>query len=334
MQIGLYNTVSPSFQKRVQIDKKRKNAELKSILIGAGVTGVCKFIPLQAAPFLLKAKHNYNYIQPNKISLFNAIQDNAFTASGLGKKGVKLIRLTKNNAKTIYQLVHTKIGENPFYKLLPKNIKNVKADLIANSKLFMVKYGIKGYFDGENIILNPKRMQLSAFQEFGYAINENKNNFFKVLRNASKLKSLSYLFIIFLLATETKKAEDKNSLCKKDEGINFLRKNAGKLMFAFYIPTLLREYAALKSGEILAEKFLSPAMVKNYFKAGICSFAPHILMAATSIISSILIVKIKDNILNKYDVKHPAIAQQSQTNAYTLQALNLATSKTFSNFKI
>jgi len=166
----------------------------------------------------------------------------------------------------------------------------------TKSKMFkIVAEGKNSFFSpiGNIIAVNNKKLAASAFHEMGHALNFHKGHF------PIRLRNLGRLAVPVMLGIGLFKSNKQNSENKEKEGLvgkttSFIKNNAGKLIFASFLPTIAEEALASYKGEKLAKKVLSPELFKKV----------HLMNAkalSTYVISSVLFGSIAALAINVRD---------------------------------
>ena len=150
----------------------------------------------------------------------------------------------------------------------------------------------------KKIILPEKGLSCSAFHEMGHAINANISKFGKILQGSRQF-ALFAIPIALIALIKNKKAEGEKPKNKLDSIGDFVKNNAGKLVFASYIPLLLEEGLASIKGGKLAKQVLSPDLAKKVSKTNAIGFCTYLTVAALSSIGLALGTKIRDKIVEK-----------------------------------
>lgn len=174
----------------------------------------------------------------------------------------------------------------------PDIIKNIAMDMAkknnlqitlgyvdeANKHLFEQKFNAPGMFEsvakGSNafyqdrlkLAVAPKNKPYLILHEIGHGINSTKGKFMRFLQNSRfKLASLPTALII------------ANMFCPRssEDGKTFIERNAGKIGFAAFLPTIAEEglaslrgiKAAAEAKKIYGNKINLAPLKKNYFIA-------------------------------------------------------------------
>ncbi|MCM1266078.1 MAG: hypothetical protein NC200_07755 [Candidatus Gastranaerophilales bacterium] len=189
--------------------------------------------------------------------------------TGLEKKGVKLLAHdgTSESDKALRDILNQ---IDPSTKKLNQIVK----DNLFNT----TKYGANACFisNSNTIHISRRNLYTSAYHELGHAMNAKTNIFSKALAKArgitpygiSILAPITLAVGLFHKIDKNKPIEQKD---KKEQTLDFVANNAGKLTLASYVPLLGEEGLASIRGlkqakKVLPEDKLSK-LAKNYFKA-------------------------------------------------------------------
>ena len=198
--------------------------------------------------------------------------------TGLAKKGVKL-----------FVCDNTKENEEALDKLFGKQTNH---PLIQNFKKLLGFGGTAAYIpNAKKVAINQNSLFTSVYHEIGHASNAHGNVFTKLLQKARVLTPMGLPAVapIVLAASllhnvdKTKPSEDKS---KKEKTLDFMSKNAGKITFATYLPTLVEEALASKKGVKYAKEFLNPEQLlklKGNYKKAFGTYAQVALLASLAV---------------------------------------------------
>ena len=84
---------------------------------------------------------------------------------------------------------------------------------------------------------------------------------------------------------------------------NFLRNNAGKLAFIASLPMLIEEGMATQKGNKFAKKLLSPELANRVLKSNKFAYCTYLISAIFGALGAMLAVKVKDNAIEKKEIK-------------------------------
>lgn len=150
------------------------------------------------------------------------------------------------------------------------------------------------------LILPYQKLQGAIFHEMGHAMNKNFSPVLKSLQYLRMITSkIAVPAIIFTgICTSIKHESKDNELSKMDKVKNFIHNNAGKLVFAASIPTLLEEFIASAKGNKLAAKVMPENLAKtvkmtNQY-AGLC----YLTAATIGALGVTAGIKVKDYLVN------------------------------------
>lgn len=245
----------------------------------------------------------------------------ALAKSGLPQKGVSILSVSFDGDNSIAEkflddgiekLTSYKIKSKLLNKFAPEKaadyLKDFKSDYIEDA-LLDVKSGYNAFFDPQSnkIFMSNTGLSLVSFHEMGHAISENMTKFSKSIAHMSSLSAVVPAILLISLLTP-KKANDKTS--KENEGkiaktAHFIKRNAGKLTFAAFLPQLYDEALASLRGNKMAKEALkgTPELYKKVLKSNAIGFSTYLCVAVTSGLAAAAGVKVKDKIQECFDKK-------------------------------
>lgn len=158
----------------------------------------------------------------------------------------------------------------------------------------------------KKVIKMPKdKMVLSGFHEMGHAMNDHFSKVGKFLQKTrSSFKGHSALLVaipIALIALIKPEAKDKPESAL-DKTTTFIKKNAGILTFAAFLPEIIEEGMATIKGNGYPKKVLSADLFKKVRNTNALGLASYVATAAICGLAVTLGVKLKDKIANN-DIK-------------------------------
>lgn len=218
--------------------------------------------------------------------------ENAFNqileTSGLSKKGVEVINVTKDSPDLINPILLKELDNHPIYKFMPKKVKN----FFVSMKEAKIKISKQAFYapSSKAIVTMEKGLDLSAFHESMHAFNDNISKIGKFLyksRNISLL-AIPIGLIAFLKTDKSKKSEQKESPA------SFIKNNAGKLVFAVSIPKVLEEALASIRANKQADKLLSKNIANKMKKSNLLAFGTYVGTVLFSSLAICVGLKIKD----------------------------------------
>lgn len=282
----------------------------------------CKIIKIVDKPFNSNAP-SVDWLK----SLNNAVKKNPENIEKL-YKDVKLVNPENKRALAEY----IKMFENSAtrYEKFKFNLEaqftghyqeltqNLKPGTITNSpkmlkliKRYMHAKDFSIFESGANAIAVPKHklfflpkngLPATGFHEFGHMLNSAKT-WDKVLRKSQYLRYVAPIVMLTAIFGKTKKETENKKLNPKEKTVNFIRNNAGKLMFFAQLPLLLDEGFASMTGQKLAKNLLKPELYKKVVKNNAFAFLTYFGIAAMTTFNAFAVVKVKDYFQNKYEAK-------------------------------
>lgn len=209
----------------------------------------------------------------------------AFEASGLKEKGVKLIEVNKDNV-------------NEAKKLLVDEYKNSIDRLFLRKKKTnaLIEQSINQLLNGRsafnlmhsNSILLPDggKLGLATFHEMGHAATNLMGKAGKALRNSRFLVYFTTPILLAALLVDKKSKGEKSENEKPESllgrGLGFVKKHAGKLAFLSWLPALLEEGLASVKGEKLAKPFLNDELFRKMKQVNSLGLTTYAIAALAS----------------------------------------------------
>lgn len=312
--------------------KKIKNKGIIRANMAQGAVALpLSFLPI---PVMIAMKKVSDLPKEDMIKIRKAASK-GLTDSGLRDKGVKNIYVkqfnkvpksikgivelftnwTKTTSKEDKKVVNLLCDEieaedkksilNKILKL--KNHKNnsLSKEIKAFVALAQFKLGINaGYLPEMNKILIPnKSLTTSAFHEMGHAMNKNFSKIGRLLQKSRKFSLLAAPVIAGIAIMIKKKVSDPPSDKKIQRTKDFVKKNAGVLAFASFLPVIIEEGMATFKGNKLAKSLLDKKLLNKVKIANALGLVTYFMAAATVAVSTAVAVKVKDNIQAKYEEK-------------------------------
>ena len=203
-------------------------------------------------------------------------------------------------------------GQNAFFSAkdykLPK-ITLSEYERIAKSgdtKLLAKKFNEWGILIKANSVILPKeKLHTAGFHELGHALNYNFSSIGKFLQKCRPLSMFAPM-VLGIYGAVTKKSKPKQEgqdLGGKQKFNNFLRDNAGKLAFIAGLPMLIEEGMATVKGNSFAKKLLSPELASRVSKGNGVAYCTYALVAIFGALAARVAVGIKDNAIEKKEIK-------------------------------
>lgn len=213
------------------------------------------------------------------------------------------------------------ISKNEAYSKMLDNLKDVSIekgifddilDVIARGMGVMFKKGDNaGYLRDANKIITPnKSLQTSVFHEMGHAMNNNFGTITKTLqKNKATFQYVPALVLLVSLMNKRKTTDEKeqnDSIFQKTG--DFIKRNAGKLAFLSFVPTLAEEgIASLKGQNIAKELTKDGTLTKELFKkiqaTNAFGFSTYTLSALATALSIKFAIAVKDKIQQRAQEK-------------------------------
>lgn len=219
------------------------------------------------------------------------------------KKAINAIKEELNNNKQISKIVKN----SPLNKYLDESDI---LDIAAKSVAQMFKTGSNAAYlqNANKIILPDKVLQTSVFHEMGHALNNNGSKMLKYLQKARPLANKLPGIILTASLLNKRKTTDKPSDNKAKKVLDGVKKNAGKLTVLAMLPMVLEEGIASIRGDKIARNLvkdgkLTNELLKKVRLTNVAGFCSYTLLLATTVLSTKLAIKVKDDIQEKYELK-------------------------------
>ena len=237
--------------------------------------------------------------QRNKITqldndFFKLLSNVFFEKSGLKEKGTRLIDAATTNKKDIFEL-YEKISPMPVRKTQKfKNILNTFID--GKNALFNPK--------GNFILVNKDKIAIALPHEIGHALNSTGKGLGKILSETRTpfrlLTSLALLTALF----KRKKIEGEKPKNTWDKSITFVKNNCGKVALLGVIPTLSEEaLASIKGYKLAKASGTAEQVLQKLAKFQGQAFATHLITALGTVLATIVISKVRDEIAKPKEIK-------------------------------
>lgn len=244
------------------------------------------------------------------VDLFKNIIDNP------SKSDLKVMETISNELKADFD--KNKLKKAYFEKLLKIDSDSLFAGELSKKikslpYFIQFKLGINAAFlpNVNQIVVPDKALSVSAFHEMGHAMNANFSKVGKFLQQNRKIAMIAAPAIALVAICTKKKVSEPKSEKKIQQAKDFVKRNAGKLSFLAFAPVLIEEAMASLKGNKMAKMVLSPELLKKVKMTNALGFSSYLLAAATTGLTTMLAVKIKDNIQEKHEQKRLLKAQKN-----------------------
>ena len=234
--------------------------------------------------------------------------------TGLTAKGYKIIKVKPEDVNKITNSFLNPANNknmNPKTKICGKHEINSEQNYLKKLSIDFKKYifqrKISKIADGKlascspghrTILIPAKGRNLTVFHEIGHALNTHPNTINKLLKQSHKLSLLRLPIILTALCKNKKAPEEQPKGCL-DKATTFIKNNAGKLVFATFIPLLFEEGLASIRGYQQAKKYLKPELAKKLPPAYALAFSTYLAGAIISGLGIHLGVKVRDAVVSK-----------------------------------
>lgn len=252
-------------------------------------------LPAMVASQTLLPKFTKEFIKSSKVDKDEYIKINkaatqTLQEKGLVKEGVTILRYSPETAEEIAEIIKK---NNPILsKIKSKFIKRT----IGLPDIDSYKEGTNAnYFPKlKKIVMPEKELSLGIFHEMGHASN-NFDLSGKLLQK-SKYLGVIGLPVLLIALLKTKKAPNEEANSTISKTTDFIKNNAGKLIFLAMLPNLAEEGLASIKGIRFAKKVLDPTLVQKMSKSYKFAFLTYLTTTLATSIGIALAVKVKDAI--------------------------------------
>lgn len=283
--------------------KPSKGAIFGGVLAGSAVQSIIPIPNNLIAPKLMdKMAEISKDLTADEFSSAERAINTTINHSGLAKKGVSIVQVTKNNYTEISNIMLKEMDNNVILKFLPEKIKRFVGDIFG----LTVKNGQNTFYTlaSKKIIMPKKGLKLCLFHEMGHAANQNLSKIGKALLKCRQLAFL-VLPISFIALCKIKKAPDEKPKGTVDKTTTFIENNAGKLTFAAMLPMLIEEgMASIKGINFAKEAGLSKELLAKVAKTNKLGYLTYLGSALATSIGIYLGVKVKNAIAKPIPVNH------------------------------
>lgn len=220
----------------------------------AAASAIVSVNQLISKPVMKNAMKN---IDPRMNDEFKAGIDKAIEVSGLKHRGLKVYDAANLDLNTIKKLMHDDLPK--IYQ------KSFLGDIVADITSRQVKNGGNAFslLRKENgILINTEKMAFATYHELGHLMDK---NFSFIGKSLQKIRGASALSGVFLLTALIKRPKAPGEKPKNnwDKAASFVKKYAGLLTAASFVPMVAEEMMATSKGIKLAKKVLSPDLAKK-----------------------------------------------------------------------
>lgn len=297
-------------------NQKKDSVKNKGVGVGLVVAGLPKStIFPKVSQTAMNNMFQTAKISPEQTQQVRDILVKTVESTGLKDKGVSVYNVVSGDyskADEIYSFLKNKATDKYFdfiKKVVPD--KALAEGVESNIKSFLTSQFIEGknaaYAPNVKKVLIPDELALSGFHEIGHALNANSSKIGKILQKTRGASLLAVPILLVSMFTKTKVSDvgkDKDaSTLEKTTG--FIKKNAGKLTFATFLPTLIEEGMATMKGNKLATEALKdmPELLKKVKKTNLLGYSTYLAMAVLTAVGATAAVKVKDVIQEKHEEK-------------------------------
>ena len=308
--VGNVSSGVTSFDK----NQKKDSVKNKGVGIGLVVAGLPKStIFPKVSQTAMNNMFKTAQISPEQTQLVKDILVKTVESTGLKDKGVSVYNISSGDYSKldeVYSFLKNKMVDK-YFNFIKKVVPD---DSFAESAEEMLKDVIAGQFiEGKNAayapnvkkVLIPDELALSGFHEIGHALNANSSKIGKVLQKCRGMSLLAVPILLISMFTKTKVSDvgKDNDASALEKSAGFVKKNAGKLTFVTFLPTLIEEGMATIKGNKLAKEALKdmPELLKKVKKTNLLGYSTYLAMATLTALGATAAVKVKDSIQEKYE---------------------------------
>lgn len=175
----------------------------------------------------------------------------------------------------------------------------------------------------KKIFMPMNKLLLLTFHEQGHILTY-QSTLGKLLQNVKPIAKIGGLITILSIFGKKREETPEKKLKPWHKTVNFVRNNAGKLMFASAIPILADEALASINANKIAKKVLSPQLLKKMNRNNMWAYSTYFLQALGVTVSVFAAVKVKDYFQDKHADKVNAFNENLKLKQDSNQNPNLA----------
>ena len=222
----------------------------------------------------------------------NAVQQ-TLKDKGVLEKGVRILNAsTEAGAAEVEKVVAEELAKNKLLSKVPKTGRDIAGTVL--SSLFEGGGNAAYLPKTKTIVLSGDKLGLTAFHETGHALNANASKIGRALQ-ACRGASILSLPIALVAVLKRPKMEGEQPKGAVDKATTFIKKNAGKLTFATFLPMLIEEGMASVKGCKIA-KTVSPEIFKATCKVNGLAYLTYLGLAVAASVGVAVARNIRDKI--------------------------------------
>ena len=258
-------------------------------------------------------KHIMNRIQnlcaehKDSFEQISSVVNQTLKNKGVIDKGVKILDVTtKQGQETISALMRQEFKGHKLIGRLPQGVQEFASEVFGS----LFKSGGNAAYlpNTKTVVLAGDKLGLTVFHEAGHAINANASKIGKALQ-ACRGASLLSIPIGIIALFKRPKMEGQKPQGVVDKTTTFVKKHAGKLTFASFLPMLIEEGMASIRGCKMA-KAVSPEIFKATCKVNGLAYLTYLGVALAAGIGVAVSRNIRDKIAINSMKKKQAQAQE------------------------
>lgn len=312
MNINRVDAVVPNYGMKNQETKNPKvapsiGAGAAGVVLGSmansGITHISK-IPNK---HIMKSIQNMCAEHKDCFEQVKGAVNQALKDKGVLEKGVKIIDVTtKQGQEAISGIMQQELKGHKLIGRMPQQAQEFASEIFGS----IFKSGQNAAYlpNTKTVALAGDKLGLTVFHEAGHAINANASKIGRALQ-ACRGASLLSIPISMIALFKRPKAEGQKPEGAVDKATTFVKKNAGKLTFATFLPMLIEEGMASIRGCKIA-KTVNPEVFKATCKVNGLAYLTYLGLAVASSIGIAVARNIRDKFAIKSMNKKQAKAQE------------------------
>ena len=312
MEMNHVNFVTPYYGTQNQERKGKKVAPSVAAGIGGVALGTMAKNGVNAVA-KIPNKHIMNTItnlcseHADSFEQVSGVINQTLKNKGVLDKGVRILDAsTKEGAEAVTRVMSEELKRNKLFERLPESSREFASEIVGS--IFTSGQNAAYLPKTKTVVLSGEKMGLTAFHEAGHAINANASKIGKALQTCRGTSLLS-IPISLIAVLKRPKLEGEEPQGAVDKATTFVKKHAGKLTFATFLPMLIEEGMASIRGCKMA-KSVSPEIFKATCKVNGLAYLTYLGLALAAGIGVAVSRNIRDKIAINSMKKKQAKAQE------------------------
>lgn len=312
MEMNYVNLMTSNYGTKNQESKVKKVAPSVAAGIGGVALGTMAKGGINAVA-KIPNKHIMNTIQnvcAEHADSFERVSDvinQTLKNKGVLEKGVRILDAsTPEGAEAVTRVMSEELKGHKIFERIPESARELASEIF--SSIFSSGQNAAYLPHTKTVVLSGEKMGLTAFHEAGHAINANASKIGKALQ-ACRGTSLLSIPISLIAVLKRPKMEGEKPEGAVDKATTFVKKHAGKLTFATFLPMLIEEGMASIRGCKMA-KLVSPEIFKATCKVNGLAYLTYLGVALAAGIGVAVARNIRDKIAINSMKKKQAKAQE------------------------